>query len=168
MKTSRPGGRGFSRVSSSAGRRELLGRLNLNGQAVVLILLVVFAVITLFPKAQLWYEQRVIAADLAAKNEQTRKNLIQMKEDLKRWDDPVYIRAQARNRLFYVMPGEISFTVMDADKFNPNDSSKTVGAALAAARNSTSLSKKISTTKSNWTENLVETVVRAGLEEPKA
>ncbi|MEY4452041.1 MAG: hypothetical protein RLZZ380_1162 [Actinomycetota bacterium] len=168
MKTSRPGGRGFNRVSSSAGRKELLGRLNLNGQALVIAGIVVVAVITLFPKAQLWYEQRITAADLAYQNEQTRKNLVQMKEDLKRWDDPVYIRAQARNRLFYVMPGEISFTVMDAEKWNPNDESGTVGAALAAARNSTSLSKKVSTTKSNWTENLVETVVRAGLEEPKA
>ena len=168
MKNSRPRGRGFSRVSSSAGRKELLGRLNLNGQALVLVFLVIFAVVTLFPKAQLWYEQRVIAGDLAYQNEQMRQSLIQMKEDLKRWDDPVYIRAQARNRLFYVMPGEISFTVMDGDNLNPNDESKTVGAALAAARNTTSLSKKISTTKSNWTENLIETVVRAGLEEPKA
>jgi cell division protein FtsB len=168
MKNSRPGGRGFKRVSLSAGRRELLSRLNLNGQALVIAVIVVIAAVTLFPKAQLWYEQRVTAADLAYQNEQTRKSLVEMKEDLKRWDDPVYIRAQARNRLFYVMPGEISFTVMDFEKVNANDESGTVGAALAAARNSTSLSKKVSTTKSNWTENLIETVVRAGLEEPKA
>ena len=168
MKTSRPGGRGFNRVSSSAGRRELAGKLNLNGRALVMIAMIILAAINLAPKIQIWYEQRVTAADLAYQNEQTRKSLVQMKEDLKRWDDPVYIRAQARNRLFYVMPGEISFTVMDAEKWNPNDESGTVGAALAAARNSTSLSKKVSTTKSNWTENLVETVVRAGLEEPKA
>jgi cell division protein FtsB len=168
MKTSRPSGRGFNRVSSAAGRKELIGKLNLNRQALVIAAIVVFGAVTLFGKVQLWYEQRVIAADLVYQNEQTRKSLIQMKEDLKRWDDPVYIRAQARNRLFYVMPGEISFTVMDFDKVNPNDLSGTVGAALAAARNTTSLSKNVSTTKSNWTENLVETVVRAGLEEPKA
>jgi len=168
MKNSRPTGRGFSRVSSSAARRELVGKLNLSGQALVLIAIGILAVVTLAPRVQIWYEQRVTAADLAHQNEETRKNLIQMKEDLKRWDDPVYIRAQARNRLFYVMPGEISFTVMDADKVKSGDRSGTVGAALAASRNTTSLSKKVSTTKSNWTENLVETVVRAGLEQPKA
>jgi cell division protein FtsB len=168
MKNSRPTGRDFSRVSSSAARRELVGKLNLSGQALVLIAIGILAVVTLAPRVQIWYEQRVTAADLAHQNEETRKNLIQMKEDLKRWDDPVYIRAQARNRLFYVMPGEISFTVMDADKVNSGDRSGTVGAALAASRNTTSLSKKVSTTKSNWTENLVETVVRAGLEQPKA
>lgn len=168
MKTSRPKAPGLKRVTSTAARRELLGKLNLSGRALVLIGIGVLAFVNLAPRVQIWYEQRVTAADLVYQNEETRKNLIQMKEDLKRWDDPVYIRAQARNRLFYVMPGEISFTVMDADEVNAGDKSRTVGAALAAARNSTSLSKKVSTTKSNWSENLVETVVRAGLEQPKA
>lgn len=168
MKNSRPKGRGFSRVSSSAGRRELLGRINLDAQALVLAGTVVFAIVTLFPQVEIWYDQRVQAADLIARNEQTRNSLIQMKEDLKRWDDPVYIRSQARDRLFYVMPGEISFTVMDAEKVNPDDESGTVGGALFAARNTTDLSKEVSTTRSNWAENLIETVVRAGLEEPQA
>ena len=66
------------------------------------------------------------------------------------------------------MPGEISFLVMDANKVSANDLSGTVGSALAKARNTASVTKKISTTKSNWTANLVETVVRAGLEQPKA
>ncbi|MFM2238164.1 MAG: hypothetical protein RL389_511 [Actinomycetota bacterium] len=168
MKTSRSKALGLKRVTSSAARRELLGKLNLSGRALVFIGIGILAFVNLAPRVQIWYEQRVTVADLAHQNEETRKNLIQMKEDLKRWDDPVYIRAQARNRLFYVMPGEVSFTVMDADKVNPADRSGTVGAALAAARNSTSLSKKVSTTKTNWSENLVETVVRAGLEQPKA
>jgi cell division protein FtsB len=168
MKTSRPKALGLKRVTSSAARSELLGKLNLSGRALVFIGIGILAFVNLAPRVQIWYEQRVVAADLAHQNEETRKSLIQMKEDLKRWDDPVYIRAQARDRLFYVMPGEISFTVMDAEKVNSADRSGTVGAALAAARNSTSLSKKVSTTKTNWSENLVETVVRAGLEQPKA
>lgn len=168
MKTSRPRALGLKRVTSSAARSELLGKLNLSGRALVFIGIGILAFVNLAPRVQIWYEQRVVAADLAHQNEETRKSLIQMKEDLKRWDDPVYIRAQARDRLFYVMPGEISFTVMDAEKVNSADRSGTVGAALAAARNSTSLSKKVSTTKTNWSENLVETVVRAGLEQPKA
>ena len=167
MKSNTPKGRGFSRVSLAAGRSELLSKLNLDAHAFVLIGLVILAAISITPEVQIWYEQRVTAADLQKQNEQTRLSLIQMKEDLKRWDDPVYIRAQARNRLFYVMPGEISFTVMDANVVNAADKSGTVGSALAAARNTTSLSKKVSTTKANWTVNLVETVVRAGLEQPK-
>lgn len=154
------------RVSSSA-RRELLGKLNLDAQAITLAVLAVVAIFSIAPELQTWYTQQVTIADLKKQNEETRKSLIEMKEDLKRWDDPAYVRTQARNRLFYVMPGEISFLVMDAEKVNANDASGTVGAALARARNSTSVTKKISTTKSNWTANLVETVVRAGVEQPK-
>lgn len=155
------------RVSSSA-RRELLGKLNLDAQAITLAILAVVAIFSIAPELQTWYTQQVTIADLKKENEETRKSLTQMKEDLKRWDDPAYVRAQARNRLFYVLPGEISFLVMDADKVKADDESGTVGAALAKARNTASVTKKISTTKSNWTENLVETVVRAGLEQPKA
>lgn len=155
------------RVSSSA-RRELLGKLNLDAQAITLAILAVIAIVSIAPELQTWYSQQVQIADLKRENEATRNSLTQMKEDLKRWDDPAYVRAQARNRLFYVMPGEISFLVMDADKVNANEQSGTVGAALAKARNTSSVTKKISTTKSNWTANLVETVVRAGLEQPKA
>lgn len=156
------------RVSSSSGRKELLGKLNFDAQAFTLAALAVFAVISVAPELQIWYSQQVTIADLKKQNEDTRKSLIQMKEDLKRWDDPVYVRAQARDRLYYVMPGEISFLVMDADKVNADDASGTVGAALAKARNTSSVTQKVSTTKNNWTANLVETVVRAGLEQPKA
>jgi cell division protein FtsB len=168
MTTRRPSGRGFSRVSSSAGRRELLAKMNMDAQAFTLVGVIILGFFVLAQPVQIWYEQRLVISDLEIQNERTRQSLAQMKEDLKRWDDPVYIRSQARSRLFYVMPGEISFTVMDADITDPNDYSGTVGAALAAARNSTDLSKDVSNTKTNWTQNLVETVVRAGLEEPKA
>lgn len=167
MKTPTPRGPRNLRASSS-GRRELLGKLNLDAQAITLAVLAIIAIFSIAPELQIWYTQQVQIADLKKENEATRNSLIQMKDDLKRWDDPAYVRAQARNRLFYVMPGEISFLVMDADKVNASDESGTVGAALARARNNSAVTKKISTTKSNWTTNLVETVVRAGVEQPKA
>jgi cell division protein FtsB len=165
MKRPTQKGSGSSRVSSS--RAQLLGRLNLDTQAFVLAGVVVFGIFSLAPEVQIWYQQQVTIADLKAENEATRNELNQMKDDLKRWDDPAYVRAQARNRLYYVMPGEISFLVMDADKVNKTDLSGTVGTALAKARNSSDFSKKVSSTKSNWTANLVDTVVRAGLVQPK-
>ena len=155
------------RVSSSSARNVLMNRLNVDTRTLVIAGLVVATVLSIVPELQTWYNMQVQIADLKKQNEATRNNLTQMKEDLKRWDDPAYVRAQARNRLYYVMPGEISFLVMDANKVNADDESGTVGAALAKARNSSSVTKKISTTKSNWTANLVETVVRAGLEQPK-
>lgn len=165
----RPGSKGPRnvRVSSASARNVLLNRLNFDARTLVFIGLGIFAFISVTPELTNWYNMQVQIADLQKQNEATRNNLSQMKEDLKRWDDPAYVRAQARNRLYYVMPGEISFLVMDAEKVNADDLSGTVGAALAKARNSSEVTKKISTTKSNWTANLVETVVRAGLEQPK-
>lgn len=166
MRPKRPGATGSTRGSSNL-RSELMNRLSLNSQVVTMGLLVLLAVISLAPQVQIWYEQQVQIADLEKQNAETRANLAQMKEDLKRWDDPAYVRAQARDRLYYVMPGEISFLVMDADKVDLNDHSGTVQAALEAARNSTELSAKVSTTKSNWTKNLIDTVVRAGVIQPE-
>ena len=168
MKTPPPRIQRNVRVSSSTARQRLLGRLNLDAQALTIAAVAVVAIFSLAPELQIWYTQQVTIADLKKQNEDTRNALDQMKDDLKRWDDPAYVRAQARNRLFYVMPGEISFLVMDSNKVSANDLSGTVGSALAKARNTSSVTKKISTTKSNWTANLVETVVRAGLEQPKA
>lgn len=159
-------GSSSNRVSLSSARQRMLGRLNLDTQAFVLAGLVVFAVFSITPDVQLWYQQQVSIADLQAQNSATSNQLSQMKDDLKRWDDPAYVRTQARDRLYYVMPGEISFLVMDAGKVNATDISGTVGAALAKSRNSSNYTKKVSSTKSNWTNNLIETVVRAGLEQP--
>lgn len=167
MKRPTRSGSGSNRVSLSSARNQLASRLNLDTQAFVLAGLVVFGIFSLAPEVQIWYQQQVTIADLKAQNEATRNQLTQMKDDLKRWDDPAYVRAQARNRLYYVMPGEISFLVMDAGKVSRNDQSGTVGTALAKARNSSDFTKKVSSTKSNWTANLIDTVVRAGLVQPK-
>ena len=166
MKSKRPGVRGSKRGSSPL-RSEMLSRLNLNSQVVTMGLLVVLAIFSLAPQVQIWYEQQVQIADLEKQNAATKASLSQMKEDLKRWDDPAYVRAQARDRLYYVMPGEISFLVMGAEKVDPTDDSGTVEAALAASRNTTQLSSKVSSTKSNWTKNLIDTVVRAGVVQPE-
>lgn len=165
----RPGSKGPRniRVSSSSARNVLMNRLNVDARTLVIAALAVVTVISVAPELTTWYNMQVQIADLKKQNEAMQNNLNQMKDDLKRWDDPAYVRAQARNRLYYVMPGEISFLVMDANKVNADDTSGTVGSAIAKARNSSSVTKKISTTKSNWTANLVETVVRAGLEQPK-
>ena len=166
MKSKRPGVRGSKRGSSPL-RSEMLSRLNLNSQVVTMGVLVVLAIFSLAPQVQIWYEQQVQIADLEKQNAATKASLSQMKQDLKRWDDPAYVRAQARDRLYYVMPGEISFLVMGAENIDPSDASGTVEAALAASRNTTELSSKVSSTKSNWTKNLVDTVVRAGVLQPE-
>jgi hypothetical protein len=91
-----------------------------------------------------------------------------MKAERTRWEDPVYIRAQARNRLYYVMPGEVSYLVMDASGIDESDVSGTVGAMIAARTNNGEITTSVREAKSNWVDALVETVVRSGIEQPEA
>lgn len=42
----------------------------------------------------------------------------ELETELARWDDPAYVKAQARERLGWVMPGETGYRVVD-DNGNP-------------------------------------------------
>ena len=59
-------------------------------------------------------QQRDIAqtkADIAAHEAE----IARVQDQLERWQDPAYVRAQARDRLGWVMPGEVGYRVIDAD-----------------------------------------------------
>jgi hypothetical protein len=66
------------------------------------------------------------------------------------------------------MPGEVSYLVMDADGVDLSDTSGTVGARMAADKNTDEISTSIRQTKNNWVDAVLESVVRAGTEEPTA
>ncbi len=128
--------------------------------------IIVFAVVSLSPTIQIWLNQRQEIADYKMQVAQAQADLKNMQVQRDRWDDPVYIRSQARSRLYYVLPGEVSFLVMDADGATASDTSGTVGAKLAEKRKSGKVSKSITETKKNWVDNIVESVIRSGIEEP--
>lgn len=141
--------------------------IRLNSYNLTIFALVILGVITLAPGIQIWYVQQQQIADVAAQVEQAKKAVAQMQVERKRWDDPVYVRSQARDRLYYVMPGEVSYLVMDANGIDPNDTSGTVGAQMADRRNTTEITNKIRETKDNWVDSLLYTVVHSGLDQPK-
>jgi cell division protein FtsB len=159
---------GARRPTPSAERAELLRGLTINGQTIAVILIIVLGIFTLAPQVQLWFEQRQAIADLETQVQQRKDDLKAMQVQRNRWNDASYVRAQARDRLFYVMPGEVSYVVMDANVASDLESSETVGEALSAKTNYTDISNKISATKNDWMGSLVETVVRAGVEKPLA
>jgi len=57
---------------------------------------------------------------------------------------------------------------MDAGSVNTSDKSGTVGAMLAERRNTAVISSSIRTTSENWVDDIVGSVIRAGIEEPVA
>jgi cell division protein FtsB len=142
----------------------ITGRLN--SYTLALLAVILIGVFTLAPSVQIWYEQRQKIADYQMLVEQAKENLAGMQEERLRWDDEVYIRAQARDRLYFVMPGEVSFLVMDAEGIDISDTSGTVGAMLAEQRKSSGFSLEVTASETNWVEALLESTLRAGLEEP--
>ena len=142
----------------------ITGRLN--SYTLALLAVILIGVFTLAPSVQIWYEQRQKIADYQAQVEQAKENLAGMQEERLRWDDEVYIRAQARDRLYFVMPGEVSFLVMDAEGIDISDTSGTVGAMLAERRKSSGFSLEVLESETSWVEAILESALRAGLEEP--
>ena len=142
----------------------LTGRLNSYTLALLAVILV--GIFTLAPSIQIWDEQRHEIADFKALVEQAKAELEDLEAERLRWDDEVYIRAQARDRLYFVMPGEVSFLVMDADGIDVSDTSGTVGAMLAEKRKQSGFSAEVLASKRNWVDAFLESALRAGLEQP--
>ena len=86
---------------------------------------------------------RTEIAETEAENEQ-------LLRERRRWDDEEYQRQQARQRLGYVDPGEISFQALDED-LQPLDSPDTLSDPADPG-----------STPDPWMENLWESVEYAG------
>lgn len=111
--------------------------------------LLIFGVVVLSNPLRTLFEQRIQVADLRAQLDQKNTELDELNKQRARWNDPAYIRAQARDRLFYVMPGETSYLVIN-DVTNEKDRVRNVSADLTQ-------------TDVNWVPGLLKSILVAGL-----
>lgn len=144
--------------------RAAIANLVSNRTALALIVGIILAAIMLGPNVRYYLNQMrdIQLAEQAI--EQAKLDIVEMQKERDRWRDPNYIKAQARDRLYYVMPGEVSFLVMNADSVELD--TVTVGEVLAARRNATSVSGSVSAADANWIHSVVESVLRSSLETP--
>ncbi len=81
--------------------------------ATALIGVLVVLTLLVAPYVRPWVGQRsqITAAqnDVAA----LQQRVADLKVERARWDDPFYVKTQARQRLGYVLPGEIAYSVLD-------------------------------------------------------
>ncbi len=101
-----PGARSPARPAARPGRR-------LTGRAAVLGLAVCIVVLTLAYPLREYLAQRNEIAHLTAQQHRQLDRVNALEERRRRWNDPVYVKAQARQRLQYVMPGEVGYVVLD-------------------------------------------------------
>jgi len=84
-------------------------------RAMVFSCVLLLAFVLVYPTLHSYLQQRVEVDQLRGQVEAARQRNDDLEADLKRWDDEAYVRAQARERLSFVMPGEKAFRVIDPE-----------------------------------------------------
>ncbi len=83
----------------------------------LLILAVVMALIaiTLAQSLRVYFAQRQEIAEFRAEIQSSTDEIADLEDRLARWEDPDFVRAEARSRLGWVMPGEVGYRVIGVD-----------------------------------------------------
>lgn len=85
-----------------------------SGRLLALALVLVTITILLAPTVRTYLAQRAEISSLQQSISEEQTQQTQLKDQLARWNDPAYVKQQARDRLFYVMPGETGYLVIGA------------------------------------------------------
>ncbi len=81
------------------------------------MLVLVLAVLTVSYASSLraYLQQRSHIGDLRAQIAEREASINDLEREKQRWNDPAYVKAQARARFGYLMPGESGFEVIGPD-----------------------------------------------------
>jgi cell division protein FtsB len=152
-------------VSITQGRM-LVRMLKLNSVSVSLIAVIVLGSFLVAQDVQTFLNQRRVITEMEQSIALAEQSVEDMQAERDRWQDPVYIRSQARDRLYYVLPGEVSYLVMNADGMDLSDTSGTLGEILADRRSADVISQEVVAAKDNWVDSILESFLRAALDTP--
>ena len=83
----------------------------LTGRAMVLIVVFVALALAYTYPLRVYLAQESQLAQLEAEQAEERQLIARKSQELQKWKDPEYLRAQARERLFYVREGEVPLVV---------------------------------------------------------
>ena len=131
--------------------RGWLGGIRLSGFVVIMLGLVVLAAFVLVPTIGTYLDQRQQIVALQQAVELGNDEVAELEGQRDRFSDPAYITTQARERLYYVRPGEVVYLV-------DND----LPSALVP-REQAAVSDDVEATRTDWMSQLVRSVTESGL-----
>lgn len=131
--------------------RDWFGGIRLSGFAAIMLSLVILGTWVLVPTLGTYLDQRQKIAALEHSVEVTQGQIAELERERTRWSDPAYITTQARERLYYVKPGEVVYLV-DND-LDPAD--------IPPAQQE--VSDQIEERPSDWMPQLLRAITAAGL-----
>jgi cell division protein FtsB len=133
-------------VRTSPGAVWLRG-IRFSGFSLLMMGLLVLGVVVLAPNITAFVEQRQQIADLNAQLSEDQATVDRLSTERERWDDSTFVMTQARERFFYVNPGEVSFLII-------ND----LDAAVLADVDEP-VSDELTRTDTDWTEALLASLL---------
>ena len=89
--------------------------LGVTQRAIALAVTVAVLMISFVSSAGVYFSQQREIAQVKAEIAASRAKIDSLQDELNRWQDPAYVQAQARERLGWVMPGEVGYRVIDAE-----------------------------------------------------
>jgi cell division protein FtsB len=87
-----------------------------SSRAGILSVLVLLILVSLAIPIKNLLDQQSRISQLQQRQEANVELISKLQDEVKRWQDPAFVRAQARARLHYVMPGEVGYIVLEAEQ----------------------------------------------------
>lgn len=112
-RTSGAGRPSRSRPAAGRSRRRITGaRLPVIRPVTVFAAVAIVLAVLLAPYLRPWLAQRAAISGQHQEVTDLRREVRALQEEKQRWQDPEYVRAQARERLNFVMPGDTGYVLL--------------------------------------------------------
>jgi len=113
-------------------RRQLRFRRRRTSNRVLALSAILFILaLTIAPPVKHYFTQRAQISALKAELSADNTALEKAREELLLWQDPEYIKSQARERLHFVLPGERQYIVTDGEKNQQQNGTTKIASSLA-------------------------------------
>jgi cell division protein FtsB len=127
-----------------------------SGFTLTVLFLVIAALVVLAPSLKTLVEQRAEIADLRAQQAAAEAEVDDLQADVDRWSDPTFLRAQARDRLLYAYPGDVTYLVVNDDP------------TLAETNDGLPISAEIQAAEVDWVQAVLSSGMTAALTDEDA
>ena len=88
---------------------------SLTARAIALAVVLLILTISYASSLRIYFSQAHDIAATKAEIAERQQRIVTLESELANWQDESYVRTQARERLGWVVPGEIGYKVVDAD-----------------------------------------------------
>jgi cell division protein FtsB len=113
-------------------RRQLRFRRRRTSNRVLALSAIFFILaLTIAPPVKHYFTQRAQISALKAELSADNIALQKAREELLLWQDPEYIKSQARERLHFVLPGERQYIVTDGENNSKQNGTTKIASSLA-------------------------------------